>query len=75
VIFTHIDAMTTPAPANIPKDWKPFRLANGTTRWLPDWADKPLGFAFDPQAALRRAAYVKLPKRKGRAVRLGGKSC
>jgi len=34
------------------KDWKPFKLADGTMRMLPDWADKPLGFAVNPDAVL-----------------------
>jgi hypothetical protein len=51
------------------KGWKPFRLADGTTRHLPDWADKPLRFAFSPDEALRRGAYVKLPQGRGKTVR------
>jgi hypothetical protein len=49
--------------------WKPFRLADGTTRHLPDWADKPLKFAFSPDEALRQGAYVKLPNGRGKTVR------
>jgi len=29
---------------------------------LPDWKNEPLKFTFDPDKALRRAAFVKLPK-------------
>jgi hypothetical protein len=61
--------MPKPKRAALPKDWKPFRLADGTTRHLPDWADKPLKFAFSPDEALRRGAYVKLPKGRGKTVR------
>jgi hypothetical protein len=28
-------------------------------RWSPGWADKPLGFDFDPDAALREVLKVK----------------
>jgi len=56
-------------PNKLPKDWKPFRLADGTTRHLPDWADKPLKFAFAPDEALRRGADVKLPKGRGKTFR------
>jgi hypothetical protein len=51
------------------KGWKPFRLADGTTRLLPEWADRPLKFAFSPDEALRRGAYVKPQKGRGKAVR------
>jgi hypothetical protein len=34
--------------------WKP--------SWWPDWKNEPLKFTFSPDMALRRAAYVKLPK-------------
>jgi hypothetical protein len=71
--FTPITAsqtMSKTTQAKPIKDWKPFRLADGTTRHLPDWADKPLGFAFSPDEALRRGAYVKLPKGRGKADRV-----
>ena len=29
--------------------------------WLPDWAKEPLKFAGNPDEALRRCAYNKLP--------------
>jgi hypothetical protein len=29
---------------------------------LPDWANEPLKFAFDPDAALKRGAFSKPPK-------------
>jgi hypothetical protein len=32
------------------------------TRNLPDWANEPLKFAFDPDAALREVMKVKVPK-------------
>jgi hypothetical protein len=31
-------------------------------RQLPDWADKPLGFAIEPEAALREVMKVKPPR-------------
>jgi hypothetical protein len=34
--------------------WKP--------SWWPDWKNEPLKFTFSPDEALKRAAYVKLPK-------------
>jgi hypothetical protein len=43
------------------------KIADGATRQLPDWADKPMGFAFDPEAALREALKVK-PSRDWRKV-------
>ena len=57
--------------AAVPKDWKPFRLADGTTRRLPDWADKPLGFAFDPEAALREVMQVKPPRDWRKVIKTG----
>ena len=57
--------------AKSPQGWKPFRLADGTMRHLPDWADKPLKFAFSPDEALRRGAYVKLHKGRKKSVRGG----
>jgi hypothetical protein len=56
-------------PAKTPKNWKPFRLADGTTRLLPSWADKPLPFAFDATQALRRGMAVKPPKNWKKAIR------
>jgi hypothetical protein len=56
-------------PAKPPKDWKPFRLADGTTRPLPTWADKPLNFAFPPDEALRQGANVRTPKRLKKLAR------
>jgi hypothetical protein len=61
-------------PAKMPKDWKPFRLADGTTRLLPSWANEPLGFAFDPDEALRRCAYNRLPTSRKQSVKTRLKS-
>lgn len=61
-----------PKTEKTPKDWKWFRLADGTRRLLPDWADKPLQFTIAPHEALRRRAYNKLPvdrKKLKRAAR------
>jgi hypothetical protein len=66
--------MPKPKRAAVPKGWKPFRLADGTTRPLPDWADKPLGFAFDPDDALRRSAYNRLPTSRKKSVKTRLKS-
>jgi hypothetical protein len=52
-----------------PKDWKPFKLADGTTRLLPDWANEPLQFAFNPDDALRRCAYNRLPTSRKKSVK------
>ncbi len=57
--------------ANIPKDWKLFPLGNGTSRWLPDWADKPLGFAINPEAALREVLKVKPPGDWRKVIKTG----
>jgi hypothetical protein len=61
-------------PDNIPKDWKAYRLADGTTRMLPDWANEPLKFTFDPDAALRRCARVRLPTSRKKSVKTRLKS-
>ena len=61
-------------PANIPKDWKLFPLANGTNRRLPDWADKPLGYTIDPAAALRKGAFIRLPTSRKKSVKTRLKS-
>ena len=61
-------------PAKMPKDWKPFRLKDGKTRLLPDWAEKPLGFAFDPDAALLRCAFNRLPTSRKKSVKTRLKS-
>jgi hypothetical protein len=60
--------------ANSPKDWKQFRLLDGTKRWLPEWADKPLGFAFDPDEALRQGAFNRLPTSRKKSVKTRLKS-
>ena len=61
--------MPKTTPAKPPKGWKPFRLADGITRTLPEWADKPLGFVIPPDDALRQGAMVKLPKGRGKPAR------
>jgi hypothetical protein len=65
--------MPKPKAALVPKDWKSFRLADGTMRQLPEWADKPLGFAFSPDEALRRGAMAK-PKDWRKVIKTGRKS-
>jgi len=66
--------MPKPKPANIPKDWKLFPLGNGASQWLPDWADEPLGFTIDPDAALSRCAYNRLPTSRKKSVKTRLKS-
>jgi hypothetical protein len=66
--------MLKATPAKPPKDWKPFALADSTTRLLPDWADKPLMFAFDPDEALRRGAFIRLPTSRKKSVKTRLKS-
>jgi hypothetical protein len=64
--------MSKAKTSTAPKDWKWFRLADGTRRLLPDWADKPLQFSVAPDEALRRCAFNKLPadrKKLKRATR------
>jgi hypothetical protein len=61
-------------PATAPTGWKQFRLADGSTRHLPDWADKPLGFKFSPDEALRRCATVRLPTSRKKSVKTRLKS-
>ena len=53
------------------KDWKPFKLADGTMRMLPDWADKPLGFAVNPDAVLAEVLTVKPPKDWRKVIKTG----
>jgi len=65
--------MPKSTPAKYPKDWKPFRLADGTTRHLPEWADKPLTFTFSPDEALRRGTFAK-PKDWKKAIRASRKA-
>jgi len=45
-----------------------------TTRYLPDWANEPLKFTFDPDAALRRCAYNRLPTSRKKSVKTRLKS-
>ncbi|HEY5043545.1 MAG TPA: hypothetical protein VIK53_16255 [Verrucomicrobiae bacterium] len=66
--------MPKPRLATAPKDWKPFRLADGTKRLLPDWEDKPLVFAFDPEAALREVLKVKPPRDWRKVIKTGRKN-
>jgi hypothetical protein len=40
---------------------------------MPDWADKPLPFAFSPDEALRRGAFAK-PKDWRKTIRVSRKS-
>ena len=47
------------------------QVADGTMRQLPDWADKPLGFAFDPEAALREVLKVKPPRDWRKVIKTG----
>jgi hypothetical protein len=60
--------MPKPKPAKTPKDWQPFRLEDGTTRQLPDWALAPLQFEISPDEALRTSAQAK-PKNWKKAIR------
>jgi len=41
---------------------------------LPDWANEPLKFDFDPDAALRRCAYNRLPTSRKKSVKTRLKS-
>jgi hypothetical protein len=66
--------MPKATPAKPLKGWKPFRLADGTTRHLPDWSDKPLEYAFSPDEALRRGMAVKPPKDWHKVIVTGRKS-
>jgi hypothetical protein len=66
--------MSKNPPAKVPNGWKPFRLADGTTRQLPEWADKPLKFAFSPDEALRRGMAVKSPKDWRKVITTGRKA-
>jgi transposase-like protein len=50
------------------------RARNGTTQTLPELADKPLGFAIDPEAALRRCATIRLPTSRKKSVKTRLKS-
>jgi hypothetical protein len=41
---------------------------------LPAWANEPLKFAFDPDAALLRCAYNRLPTSRKKSVKTRLKS-
>jgi hypothetical protein len=41
---------------------------------LPAWANEPLKFAFDPDEALRRCAYNRLPTSRKKSVKTRLKS-
>jgi hypothetical protein len=60
-------------PAKTPKNWQPFRLEDGTTRYLPDWALAPLQFDIPPDEALRQGAYSK-PKNWKKTIKVTRKS-
>jgi hypothetical protein len=36
---------------------------------LPAWANEPLKFAFDPDAALRQCAFTRLPTSRKKSVK------
>jgi hypothetical protein len=46
--------------------WKP--------SWWPDWKNEPLKFAFNPDDALRRCAYNRLPTSRKKSVKTRLKS-
>jgi|HubBroStandDraft_2_1064218.scaffolds.fasta_scaffold102916_3 hypothetical protein len=60
--------MPKPKTAKTTKNWQPFRLEDGSTRYLPDWALAPLQFDIPPDEALRQGAYSK-PKNWKKAVK------
>jgi hypothetical protein len=60
VIFTHIIQMPKAKRAN-PSN-------------LPDWANEPLKFAFNPDEALRRCATIRLPTSRKKSVKTRLKS-
>jgi hypothetical protein len=72
--ITESQTMPKTTPAKPIKGLKPFCLADGTTRHLPDWADKPMKFAFSPDEALRRGMTVKTPKDWRKAIITGRKT-
>jgi hypothetical protein len=41
---------------------------------LPEWGNEPLKFAFDPDEALRRCAYNRLPTSRKKSVKTRLKS-
>jgi hypothetical protein len=41
---------------------------------LPEWKDEPLKFAFNPDAALRRCVYTRLPASRKKSVKTRLKS-
>jgi hypothetical protein len=57
-----------------PKDWQPFPLADGTTRYLPNWALAPLEFNISPDEALLKCAHTRLPKSRKKSVKTRLKS-
>jgi hypothetical protein len=45
------------------------KAKSAKTSYLPDWANEPLKFAFDPDEALRRCAYNRLPTSRKKSVK------
>jgi len=45
-----------------------------TAPWWPEWAHEPLRFAFNPDEALRRCAYNRLPTSRKKSVKTRLKS-
>lgn len=43
-------------------------------RYLPEWANEPLKFAFNPDEALRRCAFTRLPVSHKKSVKTRLKS-
>jgi hypothetical protein len=50
------------------------KLKTKPPAWLPAWANEPLKFAFDPDAALRRCATIRLPVSRKKSVKTRLKS-
>jgi hypothetical protein len=60
--------------AKPPKSWKQFKMLDGTTRYLPPWADEPLKFIIAPDEALQRGARARPRRAWGKVITTGRKS-
>jgi hypothetical protein len=49
-------------------------LKSNAKKSLPAWANEPLNFAFNPDDALRRCAYNRLPTSRKKSVKTRLKS-
>jgi hypothetical protein len=65
--------MSNPKTIATPKDWKEFRLEDGTIHRLPPDADKPLKISRQAKKVLRELMQVKPPKDWRKVITTGRK--